>query len=206
MDFELQRQEMVERQIEARGVKAPRVLEAMRRVPRELFVPESELARSCIDAPLPIGHGQTISQPYIVAVMTEWLQLEGHERVLEIGTGSGYQTAVLAQIAASVYTVEIIPELATRSRRLLQQELHYENIHFHLGQGRLGWPQEAPFDRILVTAAAPDIPEALTQQLLDGGVLVIPVGSSWQSLTRFRRRDSLLHSESTMAVTFVPLV
>jgi protein-L-isoaspartate(D-aspartate) O-methyltransferase len=199
------REQMVERQIAWRGVRDPRVLEAMRKVPRELFVPENLRKYAFDDGPLPIGEGQTISQPYIVALMTEQLDLAPGAKVLEIGTGSGYGAAVLAEIAAQVYTIEIIPELAERSKKLLNG-LGYRNIHFRTGDGYSGWPEEAPFDGIVVTAAPPEVPRPLKEQLKTGARLVIPIGEGFQVMQTIRReadgRTVLLDS---IPVRFVPM-
>jgi len=204
-DAAKQRRRMVEAQIRARGVRDERVLEALGRVPRHLFVPESMKALAYADEPLPIGGGQTISQPYIVAYMTEALEIEGPERVLEIGTGSGYQTAVLAELAREVWTVEIVEDLAERARATLEA-LGYGNIRFRVGDGSLGWPEEAPFDAVIVTAAAARVPETLKGQLAPGGRMVVPVGTSLQDLYRFRRADGGWDTERLLSVRFVPLV
>jgi protein-L-isoaspartate(D-aspartate) O-methyltransferase len=205
-DHERDRERMVRMQIEARGVRDPRVLEAMRAVPRHLFVPGHVIGSAYRDAPLPIGQGQTISQPYIVALMTELLELKGEEKVLEIGTGSGYQAAILGQLAAQVITVERIPQLAQEASELLVQ-LGYDNVHVKVGDGTLGWPDDAPYDAVIVTAASPQIPEPLKGQLTDGGRLVAPVGPRWtQELVRVRRRGDRYHSETLLGVAFVPLI
>jgi protein-L-isoaspartate(D-aspartate) O-methyltransferase len=205
-DHERDRERMVRMQIEARGVRDPRVLEAMRTVPRHLFVPGHVIGSAYRDAPLPIGQGQTISQPYIVALMTELLELKGQEKVLEIGTGSGYQAAILGQLAAQVITVERIPQLAQEASELLVQ-LGYDNVHVKVGDGTLGWPDDAPYDAVIVTAASPQIPEPLKGQLTDGGRLVAPVGPRWtQELVRVRRRGDRYHSETLLGVAFVPLI
>ncbi|HIE52022.1 MAG TPA: protein-L-isoaspartate(D-aspartate) O-methyltransferase, partial [Armatimonadetes bacterium] len=170
-----EREAMVERQIRARGVRDPRVLEAMRQVPRHKFVLPSLQAQAYQDTPLPIGLDQTISQPYMVALMTELLELKGPEKVLEVGTGSGYQAAILAELAEQVYTIERIPELAAAARQRLQ-ELGYHNVTVRVGDGTLGWPEEAPFEAIIVTAGGQTVPPALKEQLAEGGRLVIPVG------------------------------
>ena len=207
ISFEAERERMVFRQIESRGVRDPCVLEAMRTVPRHRFVPESQRDRAYTDTPMQIGHGQTISQPYIVAFMSEALELAPDDRVLEIGTGSGYQAAVLAEIIDEVYSIEIIPELAERAEAVLD-ELGFEGIHLLTGDGYQGWPEHAPFDGIIVTCAPEDIPEALTDQLAEGGRMVIPVGPSGhvQELVRVRKRDGTLHRESLLPVRFVPMI
>ncbi len=197
---------MVANQIKARGVKDERVLEAMRTVPRHLFVPEAYQDQAYEDHPLPIGEGQTISQPYIVAVMSEALELEGGEKVLEVGTGSGYQAAVLSHLAAEVHTIEIVPALAQRSKKLLA-ELGYDNVTAYEGDGYAGLPDEAPFDAIMITAAPPTIPEPLKMQLAIGGRLVLPVGTTYQSLVRIRRtaEDAWKKEDVLPAVIFVPM-
>ena len=205
-DMDGPRLRMVEQQSVARGVHDPRVLDAMRRVPRELFVPELEINRAFADGPLPIGQGQTISQPYIVAYMTELLALSGHERVLEIGTGSGYQTAVLAELAGSVFTIERIPKLAATSRKILTETLKLENITFKVGDGREGWPEAAPFDAILVTAAPEAVPTLLEQQLGNPGVMVLPVGKGVQRILRIRMKDGCRSTEDLIHVSFVSCV
>jgi protein-L-isoaspartate(D-aspartate) O-methyltransferase len=197
---------MVCQQIAARGIRAERVLDAMRSVPRHLFVPLESRHSAYMDGPLSIGQGQTISQPYIVALMTEALELRGHERVLEIGTGSGYQAAILSQLASHVYTVERIPELASRAQDLFRQ-LGYDNISMHVGDGTLGWLEHAPYEAIIVTAAAPEIPRPLTDQLAEGGRLVAPIGGSWsQSLVRVRKQRAHLQRQELTSVAFVPLI
>jgi protein-L-isoaspartate(D-aspartate) O-methyltransferase len=198
------REEMVAAQIVARGVKDAATLAAMRKVPRHLFVPPEARAQAYEDHPLPIGHGQTISQPYIVAFMTEAAGLSGGETVLEIGTGSGYQSAVLAEIAARVFTIEIVAPLAAASAALLKQ-LGYANVSVRSGDGYLGWPEAAPFDAILVTAAAPRIPEPLERQLKDGGRLVVPVGDDWQELVVVTRRGERFEEKKLLPVRFVPM-
>jgi len=195
---------MVAAQIEERGVRDPRTLAAMRKVPRHLFVPPSLLRDAYSDHPLPIGHGQTISQPYIVAFMTEALSLRGGEKVLEIGTGSGYQAAVLAEIAARVYTIEIVAPLAEEARERLAR-LGYRNVEVRAGDGYQGWAEAAPFDAVIVTAAAPRIPEPLKQQLKDGGRLVIPVGEDDQELIVVTRRGSDYVEQRVLPVRFVPM-
>jgi protein-L-isoaspartate(D-aspartate) O-methyltransferase len=203
--FEKERRAMVDSQIMARGVRDPGVLDAMRKVPRHLFVPESLRAISYADEPLPIGEGQTISQPYIVAYMTEALELRGGERVLEVGTGSGYQTAVLAEIAGEVCTVEIVESLAARARAVLES-LGYGNIRFRIGDGSKGWPEAAPFDAVIVTAAAALMPPALTEQLGPEGRMVVPVGTDLQELFLVRRSSGDVETKRLLPVRFVPLV
>ncbi len=200
------RERMVRNQIAARGIKDARVLEAMLKVPRHLFVEEALKDQAYGDYPLPIGEGQTISQPYIVALMTEALELKGNEKVLEIGTGSGYQTAILAELARWVYSIERYPELARRARRLLDA-LGYKNVSIRVGDGTLGWPEKAPFEAIIVTAAGPKIPEPLWEQLAEGGRLVMPIGDEWsQNLIKVVKKGGKLYKEDLGAVRFVKLV
>jgi protein-L-isoaspartate(D-aspartate) O-methyltransferase len=199
------RDRMVAAQIEARGVRDPRVLAALRRVPRDLFVPDDQRAGAYEDRPMPIGYGQTISQPYIVGYMTEALAVEPSHRVLEIGTGCGYQTAVLAELAEEVYSIELLPALAERARRTLDG-LGYTNVHVRAGDGYAGWPEHAPFDRILAAAAPPEVPPALLEQLAEGGILVIPVGVDDQELRVLQKHADRLELLSTLAVRFVPMV
>ncbi len=199
------RSRMIAEQVRARGVRDPRVLEAMERVPRHLFVPSAQRDQAYEDHPIPIGLGQTISQPYIVAFMTEALRVEVAHRVLEIGAGSGYQTAVLAELGATVYAIELIDELAERAQRLLQ-ELHYTNVHVRAGDGYAGWPEHAPYDRIIVAAAPEDIPPAFIEQLVDGGILAIPLGVFNQELRVIRRNGEMLETVGTMPVRFVPMI
>src|SRR5216684_1713159 len=175
-EFASERQKMVEQQLRPRGIRDQRVLDAMAKVPREEFVPENERAQAYADSALPIGHDQTISQPFIVAYMTEQLRLQPNDRVLEIGTGSGYQAAVLAELAKDVYTIEIIEPLAKDASARLAR-LDYNNAHAKIGDGYQGWPEVAPFDAIIVTCAPDKVPEPLAEQLKDGGRMVIPVGS-----------------------------
>ena len=202
------RRRMVEEQLRARDIEDSRVLAAMGRVPRHLFVPAALRFRAYADHPLPIGNGQTISQPYIVALMTELAEVEPDDVVLEIGTGSGYQAAVLSQIAREVATIEIVPELAETARARLA-ELGYENVTVRTGDGYLGWKEKAPFDAILVTAAAPEVPPPLVEQLAPGAILVIPVGprSQIQSLLRIEKAaDGTTVTRDVLPVVFVPLV
>ena len=202
--LERARREMVATQIAARGVKDERTLEAMRSVERHLFVPPASRAHAYEDHPLPIGNGQTISQPYIVAFMTEAAGLRGGETVLEVGTGSGYQSAVLSEIAARVYSIEILAPLAQASAALLKR-LGRDNVSVRAGDGYLGWPEAAPFDAILVTAAAPRVPEPLRQQLRDGGRLVVPVGDDWQELLVVTRHGERFEERRLLPVRFVPM-
>jgi len=206
-DWSAERAHMVRAQLQPRGVSSARVLHAMGRVPRELFVPESARARAYGDHALSIGRGQTISQPYMVAVMTEAMELTGGERVLEVGTGSGYQAAVLAELARDVWSVERIPELAREAAGLLA-ELGYANVHVRAGDGTLGWPEAAPFDAIMVTAGAPDAPPSLLAQMSpDGGRLVVPVGDrELQYLEIVERRGTEYVTRRTIGCRFVPLV
>ncbi len=205
-DRATERHDMVVQQIRRRDVTNPLVLSAMETVPRHRFVPNDASLQSLAyaDTPLPIDKGQTISQPYIVAYMTESLQLPPNARVLEIGTGSGYQAAILAEIANKVYSVEIISELATKSRQLLN-ELGYNNVHVRMGDGYGGWPEEAPFDGIIVTAAPDHIPPALVEQLAEGARLVIPVGEASQAITIVTKQSAGSTSEVTLPVRFVPM-
>jgi protein-L-isoaspartate(D-aspartate) O-methyltransferase len=196
---------MVRDTIVERGVQDPRVLEAMRRVPRHEFVHEGERRHAYEDRPLPIGHGQTISQPYIVAIMAEVAEIAPDARVLEIGTGSGYGAAVLAEIAKDVYTIEIVEPLAEEAGRTLAR-LGYENVHVRAGDGYRGWPEEAPFDAILVTAAPEKIPPPLLSQLKPGGLMVIPVGAFYQELKVIERREDGYLERGVLPVRFVPFV
>jgi protein-L-isoaspartate(D-aspartate) O-methyltransferase len=198
------RHRMVDEQLKARGIRSDRVLGTMRRVPRHLFVPEEWRSEAYIDSPVPIGHEQTISQPYIVAFMTEALEIEPTHRVLEIGTGSGYQAAVLSELAREVYTIEIIEPLGERARQTLGG-LGYRNVHVRIGNGYLGWPEEAPFDRIMVTAAPPEVPPALVEQLAVGGLMAIPVGVGIQELRILRRTPTGTETLRTLPVRFVPM-
>lgn len=205
-DLQEQRERMVARQIKARGVYNSRVLDAMRRVPRHLFIPPSSRCRAYDDHPVPISAGQTISQPYIVGLMTELLNLAPTDRVLEIGTGSAYQAAILAELAAEVVTIERHEELADAARLLLE-DLGYENVEVIVGDGTLGCASQAPFDAILVTAAAPEIPETLSEQLAMGGRLVCPIGTrSLQTLVRLTRFPEGLQETRSIPCVFVPLI
>ena len=197
---------MVESQIIPRGIRDERVIEAMLTVPRERFVEEGLKEQAYGDYPLPIGEGQTISQPYIVALMTESLALEGHERVLEIGTGSGYQTSILALLAEKVYSIERITAIASRARKLFD-EAHCSNVVIRIGDGTDGWPEEAPFEAIIVTAASPEVPDTLLKQLSEGGRMVIPVGSEFeQTLLKVTRRGGRFIKESMGGCRFVKLI
>jgi protein-L-isoaspartate(D-aspartate) O-methyltransferase len=198
------RARMVREQIAGRGIQDPRVLAAMSRVPRHELVPEGVRGQAYEDRPLPIGNDQTISQPFVVAYMTEQLQLRGGERVLEVGTGSGYQAAVLAEIAGEVYTIEIVEPLGVRARDDLQR-LGYQNVHVRVGDGYRGWPELAPFDAIIVTAAPERVPRPLIDQLAMGGRLVLPVGGFDQELLRIERRADGIHQEKLIDVRFVPM-
>ncbi len=199
------REKMVQEQLLARGVKDPRVLRAMTKIPRHLFVESALASRAYDDGPLPIGEKQSISQPYMVGLMSEALELDGHERVLEIGTGSGYQTAVLAELAANVFSIEKIRSLAVKARSLLD-ELHYYNVAIHVGDGSLGWSEHAPFDAILVTAACPSVPQPLREQLSVGGRLVVPLGNEQsQMLKRIRRKAAGCEEEKLTECRFVKL-
>jgi len=199
------RTRMVAEQIRARGVHDARVLSAMQHVPRDRFVPEALRSEAYEDHPIAIGYGQTISQPYIVGYMTEALRLEPTHRVLEIGTGCGYQTAVLAELARDVFSVELLPELAARAGRLLES-LGYANVHLRTGDGHEGWPEYAPFDRIIGAAAPADVPSALTAQLVDGGILVMPVGTAYQELRVLQKRGDTVDTLATLPVRFVPMI
>lgn len=204
--YRIAREKMVKSQIVARGIKDEKVIQAMLKVPRHLFVEEALRDQAYGDFPLPIGKGQTISQPYIVALMTEALELKGKERVLEVGTGSGYQTAILAEIALWVYTIERDPELSEKAKKVLLS-LGYKNISLKIGDGSLGWPEAAPFDAIIVTAASPQIPQPLVDQLAEGGRIVIPVGDEFsQILVKGIKKDGILKIQTLEPVRFVKLV
>jgi protein-L-isoaspartate(D-aspartate) O-methyltransferase len=204
--FARERRAMIERDLVSRGIRDRRVLEAMGSIERELFVPEKLSSRAYEDRPLPIGEGQTISQPYMVAFMTELLNLAGTERLLEIGTGSGYQTAVLGKLATAVYSIEIIPKLSQRAQVLLNR-LGFDNVHLKVGDGFFGWEEQGPFDAILVTAAAQKIPEPLWRQLREGGRLIMPLGAEkqGQALVRVTKVDGKQVVEELTGVVFVPL-
>ncbi len=205
-EFAERRRQMVQHQLRERGVRDVRVLAAMESVPRHEFVPNEAWDLAYADRPLPIGNGQTISQPLIVGMMLEALELAGSERVLEIGTGSGYQAALLGELAHEVFTMEFVPELADRARGVLGR-LGYRNVRVISGDGSLGWPEGAPYDAIIVAAGAPQIPPPLTTQLAEGGRLVIPVGDEWgQNLLRVQRRDGALSTEELAGCAFVPLL
>lgn len=204
-DWQRERVRMVNEQLKARDIRDERVLSAMLSVPRHLFIPESVRDGAYRDSPVPIGYGQTISQPYIVAFMTQALNVEPDDRVLEIGTGSGYQSAVLSVLAKEVFTIEIVEPLAERARATLM-DLGYRNVQVRADNGYRGWPEHAPYDRIIVTAAPPDVPEALVQQLKIGGVMAIPVGVSDQELRIMRRLQTGMETVATLPVRFVPMV
>ena len=206
MAFEDARRRMVEQQLKARGITDPRVLQAFLTVPRHLFVPAEAQGHAYADHPIPIGGGQTVSQPYIVALMTQLLRLQGHERVLEIGTGSGYQLAILAELALEVYSVERHPELAEAAAQRLEQ-LECLNAHLTTGNGSLGWPAHAPYDGIIVTAGAPQLPQALVDQLGEDGRLVIPIGSQQaQMLTLVEQHHGKVQTREIASCVFVPLI
>ena len=204
-DFAVERHRMVEEQLRPRGIDDPRVLAVVESTPRHLFVPEESHPWAYADAPQQIGFGQTISQPYIVALMTQLLKLTGSERVLEVGAGSGYQAAILSQLAAEVETVELIPELAERAARTLA-ELGLDNVHVHSGDGSEGWAPSAPYDDILVAAAAPQVPPPLLEQLALHGRMILPVGRhGYQGLELWRREQETFEHEAILPVAFVPL-
>ena len=204
-DFASEREQMVREQIVSRGVKDPRVVAAMRKVPRDAFVPSLFRPLSYTDRPLPIGHEQTISQPYIVAFMTEALQLKPSDRVLEIGTGSGYQAAILAELAANVYSIEIVEPLGKSAAATLQR-LGYKNVEVKIGDGYKGWPEHAPYDAIIVTCAPEKVPQPLVDQTKEGGRIVIPVGpSSNQQLYLLKKIGGRLEQQAILPVRFVPM-
>ena len=202
--YRKEREAMVDRQIRARGINDDDVLNAMRKVPRHKFVPETHVKNAYRDSPLPIGQSQTISQPFIVAYMTEAADIDKNDKVLEIGTGSGYQAAILGEIAKEVYTIEIVPELAERSARVLS-ELGYKNVIAKQGNGYLGWPEHAPFDAILVTAAPDEIPQALVDQLAVDGKMVVPVGKGDQEMVILQKNKDGVTEKRTIPVRFVPM-
>lgn len=199
------RERMVATQLEARGIKDKKVLKAMRRVPRHMFVPENMKAYAYDDEPLPIGEGQTISQPYIVAYMTEIFSFKGDERILEIGTGSGYQAAILAEIVNEVFSVEIVSALSCGAQEVLKK-LGYDNIYYKIGDGHLGWEEYAPYDAIIVTAAPPRVPEVLQNQLKIGGKMIVPVGVTFQELVLVVREKKKFKKKKLLPVRFVPFV
>jgi protein-L-isoaspartate(D-aspartate) O-methyltransferase len=204
-DFAKQRQLMVQQQLVTRGINDARVLGAMAKVPREEFVPPDARAASYEDGPLPIGYGQTISQPYIVAFMTEQLRPKPSDRVLEIGTGSGYQAAILAELVSEVYSIEITEPLAKNAEATLQR-LGYKNVHVKIGDGYKGWPEEAPFDAIIVTCAPDKVPQPLVDQLKDGARMIIPVGDRFaQQLYLLEKKNGQLKQSATLPVRFVPM-
>lgn len=204
--YEEKRLKMVRDQIVERGVTDPRVIKAMKQVERHLFVPAGYTRVAYTDSPLPIGYGQTISQPYIVAYMTEILDLKPDDTVLEIGTGSGYQAAVLAEICEKVYTIEVVSPLGERSRSLLKK-LGYDNVVFKIGDGYKGWKENAPFDAIIVTCSPTHIPEPLKEQLAEGGRMIIPVGERYvQQLVYLVKKNGKLHRKAVLPVSFVPMV
>lgn len=201
---DIKRKEMVAQQIVSRGITDECVIDAMLAVERHKFVPDQYEKFAYDDYPLPIGEGQTISQPYIVALMTELVNLRQADRVLEIGTGSGYQAAVLAMLVSDVYTIELIPSLAQSAEQRLKT-LGYDNAHVRCGDGFLGWPEAAPFDAIIITCAPPDVPQPLIEQLADGGRLVVPLGEDFQMLTLFEKKEGELEETSLIPVRFVPM-
>jgi len=206
INYALLRKKMVEEQLIPRGISNPKVIDAFLKVERHRFIPEKLRENSYADFPVPIGEGQTISQPYIVALMTESLDLSGESKVLEIGTGSGYQTAILAELSKEVYTVERFSSLAEKAGSLFQ-ELGYSNINMKTGDGSLGWKEEAPFSRIIVTAASPGLPPPLIEQLSEGGKIVLPLGETYsQALTIIEKKQGQINKETVCSCVFVPLV
>lgn len=205
VDYKSQRELMVSKQLKSRGITNKNTLHAMTIVPRHKFIPDKLQHLAYEDGPLPIGQGQTISQPYIVAFMTQALNLESDHKVLEIGTGSGYQAAVLAEIVDSVYTIEIVEELGLRAKEKLR-ELGYTNIEVKIGDGYHGWPEKSPFDAVIVTAGAEEVPPALIEQLKDGGTMIIPKGprNGVQELVLYTKKNGKVKSKSVMPVRFVP--
>lgn len=206
IDFKSLQEEMITQQIMRRGVVTPRVIEAFKKIPRHLFVPEQFQSHSYNDHPLPIGEGQTISQPYIVALMTDLLDLSGEDKVLEIGTGSGYQAAILAELGKEVYTVERHKLLAERAEKIFK-ELNYQNVKVLVGDGTKGWKEFSPYQKIIVTASAPDVPQPLFIQLDEMGKLVIPIGGRWsQDLILIEKRKGKMIRKSVCGCVFVPLI
>jgi protein-L-isoaspartate(D-aspartate) O-methyltransferase len=206
MDYAALRKRMVEEQLIPRGIKNQRALDAFYGLQREKFIPEESRTSAYADFPVPVGNGQTISQPYIVALMTECLDLTGQEKVLEIGTGSGYQAAILAELAREVYSIERFEGLSNKAQAVLK-ELGYTNIKMKVGDGTLGWPEEAPFDRIIITAASPKIPLPLIEQLKEGGKLILPLGESFsQVLTLAQKKGNRLEAVDICGCVFVPLI
>ena len=204
-EFTVEREQMVKEQIAIRGVTDERVLRAMRKVPREQFVPEQIRGQSYSDGPLPIGYDQTISQPFVVAFMTEKLGLHPTDRVLEIGTGSGYQAAILAELAAKVYTIEIVEPLGKRAAQTLQR-LGYKNVQVKIGDGYRGWPEHAPFDAVIVTCAPDHVPQPLVEQIKEGGRIIIPVGPAGdQTLYLLEKKNGRLERRNVLPVSFVPM-
>ena len=204
--LERKRHDMVDRQIRRRGISDEAVLRAMDLVPRHAFVPDSLTSSAYADCALPIGYGATISQPYVVALMSEALAAGPGVRVLEVGTGSGYQAAVLAACGSIVFSIERVPQLYERAARVLG-EMEFGEVNLRLGDGSRGWPEEAPFERIVVTAAAPAVPQALREQLSEGGIIVAPVGDEWlQTVRRYRKRGEQFDVDDLEAVRFVPLI
>jgi len=204
-EFALEREQMVKEQVAMRGVTDERVLRAMRKVPREQFVPEQILGQSYSDGPLPIGYDQTISQPFVVAFMTAKLGLRPTDRVLEIGTGSGYQAAILAELAAKVYTIEIVEPLGKRAAQTLQR-LGYKNVQVKIGDGYQGWPEYAPFDAVIVTCAPNHVPQPLVDQIKEGGRIIIPVGPAGdQTLYLLEKKNGRLEQRNVLPVSFVPM-
>jgi len=203
--FAFRRSSMVEEQLRERGIRDPRVLAAFETLPRHLFVPDMNRGLAYADHPVPIGLGQTISQPYVTAFMVEMLSLAGSERVLDVGTGSGFQAAVLALLAAEVHTIEILPELSEGAAPVLAH-LGLANVHFHLGDGWMGWPESAPYDAIAVAAATPRVPPPLLDQLADGGRMVLPVGPAGETILEYWRRDNgAFERRALLPVAYVPM-
>ena len=206
MDYDILKEKMVKDQLISRGIRDPRVIEALRRIPRHEFIPVEFKQHAYEDHPVTIGSGQTISQPYIVALMTEALRLKKEDVVLEIGTGCGYQTAILTDMCREVYSIERIADLSQRAKSILER-LKYHNVHFKVGDGTLGWPEDISFDAVVVTAAAPEILSHLVMQLKDNGRLVIPIGDRYnQALFRIEKKDGQVSSEEICRCVFVPLI